>query len=459
MALSSSEPPPPSVPAPVQSNPPPHLMYKNRLQEFTSKSGINFPVYQTINEGQDHSPKFRSTVWVADMGYTSQSTFSHKKAAEQEAARLALESILKRTRDEGLSLVNQISPFSKSIMNEYADKLHVEQPTYNTDQQQLGGVLPIFITSLVFNGTSYTGDPARTKKEAEQSAAKAAILSIMGDSSSGTVLVEIIKSKSIFYDAIKGKGRSLSQPSAVLSTTNAGQISITLDHKDTEVAACVADNNNNETKVEFPEFPKMLSTCQELQMIHQESSLEANNVSLQPGSEHSIDNDSTSKKRKKNKKKSNKKLRSQTPLSPITGVPLNQVPPRTGVLMNQVTPCSTFLMNQVPPCTAVPMNQVPPCTAVPMSQLYARTSPMDQVPPRTAPMNQVMPCTAAPMDQGPPRTAAPMNQVPPCSAFPMIQVAPCTSATAAPMNQVPPAAPMNQVPPCTAASMNKVPLL
>ena len=65
-------------------------------------------------------------------------------------------------------------------MNEYADKLHVEQPTYKTDQQQLGGVLPIFITSLVFNGTSYTGDPARTKKEAEQSAAKAAILSIMG---------------------------------------------------------------------------------------------------------------------------------------------------------------------------------------------------------------------------------------------------------------------------------------
>jgi len=58
--------------------------------------------------------------------------------------------------------------------------LHIEGPSYNTVQQQIGGVLPVFTSSLVFNGTSYTGDPARTKKEAEQSAAQAAILSIMG---------------------------------------------------------------------------------------------------------------------------------------------------------------------------------------------------------------------------------------------------------------------------------------
>ncbi|XP_040864673.1 double-stranded RNA-binding protein 4 isoform X2 [Glycine max] len=249
-------------------------------------------------------------------------------------------------------------------MNEYADKLHV-QPTYDTVQEQLGGVLRVFKTSLVFNGTSYTGDPARTKKEAEQSAAKAAILSIMGDSTSGTTLIEIIKSKSTFYDAIKGKGPPLLQPSAVLSTTNTGQISVTLGHRDTGVTASVLDNNNNnkniEAKVEFPESSKMLSTCQELQMIKQESSLEANNVSLQPGSEHSIDNSSTSKKRKKNKKKSNnKKLRLETPPLPITAVSLNQVPPCTAVLINQVPPCSAVPMNQVPPFTAVPMSQVPP---------------------------------------------------------------------------------------------------
>uniref|UniRef100_A0A0R0KHH5 DRBM domain-containing protein n=1 Tax=Glycine max TaxID=3847 RepID=A0A0R0KHH5_SOYBN len=179
-------------------------MYKTRLQDFTSKSGIQFPVYHTINEG--HIPKFRSTVWVAEMRYTSPSTFSQKKVVEQDVARLALEGILHRTRDEGLSLVDQISPIFKSIMNEYAHKLHVEQPTYNNDKQLLGGVLPAFITSLVFNGTSYTGGPAGTKKDVEQSAAKAAILSIMSilscDSSSGTALAEVIRSKSIFYYAV-----------------------------------------------------------------------------------------------------------------------------------------------------------------------------------------------------------------------------------------------------------------
>jgi len=83
-------------------------MYKNRLQEFTSRSGTEVPIYQTVNEGQPHIPKFRSTVWVAGISYTSESTFSQKKAAEQEAARLALETILQKTREEGPSLVSEV---------------------------------------------------------------------------------------------------------------------------------------------------------------------------------------------------------------------------------------------------------------------------------------------------------------------------------------------------------------
>jgi len=83
-------------------------MYKNRLQEFTSRSGIANPVYQTVNEGQPHMPKFRSTVWVAGISYSSQSTFPQKKAAEQEASRIALEIIIQKTRDEGPSVVNEV---------------------------------------------------------------------------------------------------------------------------------------------------------------------------------------------------------------------------------------------------------------------------------------------------------------------------------------------------------------
>lgn len=87
---------------------PNNLMYKNRLQEYTQKSSLQLPVYQTFNEGAAHMPRFRSTVWVDGAQYTSQKTFLHRKAAEQDAANLALESILKRVKDEECPLLDAV---------------------------------------------------------------------------------------------------------------------------------------------------------------------------------------------------------------------------------------------------------------------------------------------------------------------------------------------------------------
>ncbi|XP_014502815.1 double-stranded RNA-binding protein 7 [Vigna radiata var. radiata] len=337
------------VPVPFHSSGP--AMYKNHLQEFSLRSGNEFPVYQTINEGVLHTPKFRSTVRVAGMTYTSKSTFPQKKAAEQDVARLALESILEKTRKDGPSLVSEISPLCKSIINEYATKLHIEGPSYNTVQQQhSGGVLPVFTSSLVFNGTSYTGDHAKTKKEAEQSAAQAAILSIMGDSRSGSKLIEIIKSKSIFYEAIKAKGLPLLQASEVLQTPNSKDISVTLlDPKKEVKLDSVVDKS--EVKVEHTKSSEINSTCEkqesslqatlplqsgsahsignDLSSERQESSLQAT-PPLQPDSAHSIDNDLSSKRRRRNKKKANKKQRLESSL-PNTGLPMNEAPPSTSV--------------------------------------------------------------------------------------------------------------------------------
>lgn len=74
----------------------------------------------------------------------------------------------------------QDTTFCKSILNEYAVKMHLDKPAYNTIQP--GGLIPVFVSSLVFNGVSYTGDKGRNKKEAEQLAARAIILSILGTS-------------------------------------------------------------------------------------------------------------------------------------------------------------------------------------------------------------------------------------------------------------------------------------
>lgn len=68
--------------------------------------------------------------------------------------------------------------FCKSILNEFATKMNMEMPTYNTIKRE--GLLPVFVSSLVFNGASYTGGFGKNKKEAEQLAARVAILSLLG---------------------------------------------------------------------------------------------------------------------------------------------------------------------------------------------------------------------------------------------------------------------------------------
>ena len=75
-------------------------------------------------------------------------------------------------------VIFQNTVFCKSILNEFAVKMNLQKPIYNTVQRE--GLPPIFISSLVFNGVCYNGEPGRNKKEAEQLAARVVILSHLG---------------------------------------------------------------------------------------------------------------------------------------------------------------------------------------------------------------------------------------------------------------------------------------
>ncbi|TKY68126.1 Double-stranded RNA-binding protein 2 [Spatholobus suberectus] len=72
------------------------LSYKNMLQELCQAWEIQLPTYDTVKEGVDHAPSFKSTVVVKldveidHRSYTSEHGFSKKKKAEQDAARVAL---------------------------------------------------------------------------------------------------------------------------------------------------------------------------------------------------------------------------------------------------------------------------------------------------------------------------------------------------------------------------------
>ncbi|KAL2926510.1 Double-stranded RNA-binding protein 4 [Bienertia sinuspersici] len=188
---------------------PEHLMYKNRLQEFAQRASIPFPIYYTVNEkGPQHFPQFRSTVEVDGDKYACLNTFSSRKAAEQDAAKIALEGISekikncisKKTTDGGFPPVYQDKVFCKSILNEFAEKKNIEKPKYDTIK--IEGLIPVFVSSLVFNGVKYAGQHGVNKKEAEQLAARAAILSILANPGEGMHLSEIVKSKAKLFSAV-----------------------------------------------------------------------------------------------------------------------------------------------------------------------------------------------------------------------------------------------------------------
>ncbi|XP_027337527.1 double-stranded RNA-binding protein 4-like [Abrus precatorius] len=337
-----------SIPTPPASGPnlPEHLAYKKQLRAFALRSNMVAPMYQTIKEGPQHASNFRSTVWVGGMSFSSSATFSKQKRAENDAAGVALKELIEKFRDEDRPVVYENIFFSKLILNEYASKLKVEPPTFNTIK--LEGSLPLFISTLVFKGTNYTGEAARNKREAEQLAARAAIVSILGDSSSG-LLRDIVKSKSrILAEAKPNKSQHI-DAHPVSAMENAGLPFVSQHHKDKEVSSLVAANNN-ETNIAlhappptvlslFPEsqmsehIPSLEATVTELpnmnlhpglerpvahvshpesQMPNHRLSVEATiteipNLNFHPGLEQSIGNASGSKKKRKNKKKAKKR--------------------------------------------------------------------------------------------------------------------------------------------------------
>ncbi|KAK1351636.1 DRBM domain-containing protein [Heracleum sosnowskyi] len=172
-------------PAPAKPAAP---LYKNFLQQFTQKEGLPLPVYQTGFDGAFHVPQFRSTVLVNGESYASTKAFSTRKAAEMDAARIALLSVLQQEDDCSIDQEELI--FCKAILKEYADKINAEIPDYKTEKGNGLG----FTSSLTFNGKQYVGDEGRNKKESQHLVARAVIMSIL-DSDARAVISKIIKAK------------------------------------------------------------------------------------------------------------------------------------------------------------------------------------------------------------------------------------------------------------------------
>ncbi|EYU41334.1 hypothetical protein ABFS82_12G026000 [Erythranthe guttata] len=189
---------PPASPPPLPGVPK-ESWYKNRLQQYTHRASMPLPIYETFNEGAQHASKFRSRVWVDGVCFTSPNTFSNRKASEQDAAKHALIGLREKVKNEGSSRILANATFCKSIINEYAVKMNIDLPSYLTNESKELSV-PVFGSSLNLGGVTYVGAAGRNRKEAEQFAARSAILSIL-ESESDTTMSEIVRSKFRFYDA------------------------------------------------------------------------------------------------------------------------------------------------------------------------------------------------------------------------------------------------------------------
>ncbi|KAL7090209.1 hypothetical protein ACP275_12G026200 [Erythranthe tilingii] len=171
--MSPPAPPPPLPGVPKES------WFKNRLQQYTHRASMPLPIYETFNEGAQHASKFRSRVWVDGVCFTSPNTFSNRKASEQDAAKHALIGLREKVKNEGSSRILANATFCKSIINEYAVKMNIDLPSYLTNESKELSV-PVFGSSLNLGGVTYVGAAGRNRKEAEQFAARSAILSILG---------------------------------------------------------------------------------------------------------------------------------------------------------------------------------------------------------------------------------------------------------------------------------------
>uniref|UniRef100_A0A804LWY5 DRBM domain-containing protein n=1 Tax=Zea mays TaxID=4577 RepID=A0A804LWY5_MAIZE len=188
---------------------PDKYMHKNRLQSFAERTYKKTPIYKVESEGQSHQPKFTCTVEVGDQQFSSTGSFSRKKEAEQDAARVAYEiltTVSESDVKEAFELIDQDAVFCKSILIEFAVKTKTTLPSYSVVCVCLKKPLTLFAAIVVFDGNAYHGESAPNKKDAEQNAARVVIKSILAKHD--TCMVRIVRSKKQLITAVRSSGNT-----------------------------------------------------------------------------------------------------------------------------------------------------------------------------------------------------------------------------------------------------------
>ncbi|XP_044500581.1 double-stranded RNA-binding protein 2-like isoform X2 [Mangifera indica] len=149
-------------------------MYKNQLQELAQRSCFNLPAYSCIREGPDHAPRFKATVNFNGETFESPTFCSTLRQAEHAAAEVALSTLANKGPSRALAArVLDETGVYKNLLQETAHKAGLNLPMYTTVRSGPGHV-PVFSCTVELARMSFTGEPARTKKQAQKNAAMVA---------------------------------------------------------------------------------------------------------------------------------------------------------------------------------------------------------------------------------------------------------------------------------------------
>ncbi|XP_019157490.1 PREDICTED: uncharacterized protein LOC109154071 isoform X2 [Ipomoea nil] len=146
-------------------------MYKNLLQQYAQKQNITLPEYSCETEGPKHSRRFRSKVAFGGKVFESQEFFSTLKEAEQTVAKIALEALSPQETQKGAGLY-------KTLLQQLEQKQGGLFPVYKTIQSGPTHDAT-FMATVAVGGETYQGQVAKSKKQAEMSAAEVAYNSRM----------------------------------------------------------------------------------------------------------------------------------------------------------------------------------------------------------------------------------------------------------------------------------------
>lgn len=149
-------------------------MYKNQLQELAQRSCFNLPSYACIREGPDHAPRFKATVNFNGETFESPAFCSTLRQAEHAAAEVALNELSKRGPSSSLAAkVLDETGIYKNLLQETAHRAGLKLPAYTTIRSGSGHT-PVFTCTVELAGMTFTGNPGKTKKQAQKNAAMAA---------------------------------------------------------------------------------------------------------------------------------------------------------------------------------------------------------------------------------------------------------------------------------------------